>query len=479
MDRFDYFVVFAEMRTGSNFLEANLNTFDGISCHGEAFNSHFIGYPENETLLGLTQAQRDQDPSQLLTRLREADGLNGFRYFNNHDPRILDAVMADKRCAKIILTRNPMESFVSWKIASATGQWKLTNVTHAKTGKVNFDQAEFETHLEALRSFQLKLLNGLQKTGQTAFYVAYEDLQDVEIMNGLATFLGSDARIAKLDKKLKKQNPMPMSEKVNNFAAVEASLANIDQFDLNRTPNFEPRRGAMIPLFVAAPKSPLLFMPIKTGPSSVVLDWMGRLDDQSADDVKSGFNSKTIRQWQRAHANHRSFTVLRHPLSRAHAAFCYHILDTGEGCFNEIRETLRRVHKLAIPDEGATPETDASYTMQDHRAAFLKFLEFLKANLSGQTALRVDAAWASQLSILQGMTQFGLPDMILREDNLRTDFAMLAGQLGLTTMPEPASETDQYASRLAAIYGADLEKAARDAYNRDYLAFGFEDWKSR
>ena len=27
-DRFDYFVVFAEMRTGSNFLEANINAFD-------------------------------------------------------------------------------------------------------------------------------------------------------------------------------------------------------------------------------------------------------------------------------------------------------------------------------------------------------------------------------------------------------------------------------------------------------------------
>ncbi|MDX1782140.1 MAG: nodulation protein NodH, partial [Thalassovita sp.] len=44
-DRFDYFVVFAEMRTGSNFLETNLNAFPGLTCYGEAFNPHFIGYP--------------------------------------------------------------------------------------------------------------------------------------------------------------------------------------------------------------------------------------------------------------------------------------------------------------------------------------------------------------------------------------------------------------------------------------------------
>ena len=40
---FTSFVVLAEMRTGSNFLEANLNALEGVTCHGEAFNPHFIG----------------------------------------------------------------------------------------------------------------------------------------------------------------------------------------------------------------------------------------------------------------------------------------------------------------------------------------------------------------------------------------------------------------------------------------------------
>lgn len=43
MPRFDSFVMFAEMRTGSNFLEANLNAMPGVTCHGEMFNPHFIG----------------------------------------------------------------------------------------------------------------------------------------------------------------------------------------------------------------------------------------------------------------------------------------------------------------------------------------------------------------------------------------------------------------------------------------------------
>ena len=143
------------MRTGSNFLEANLNSFDGLACHGEAFNPHFIGYPNQDTILGLTQKQRDAEPQGLIDAIKAAPGLNGVRFFNDHDSRVLDICLTDPRCAKVILTRNPVDSFVSWKIAAATGQWKLTNVTHAKTQKVTFDPAEFEDHLSALQEFQV------------------------------------------------------------------------------------------------------------------------------------------------------------------------------------------------------------------------------------------------------------------------------------------------------------------------------------
>ena len=39
--------------------------------------------------------------------------------------------------------------------------------------------------------------------------------------------------------------------------------------------------------------------------------------------------------------------------------------------------------------------------------------------------------------------------------------------------------TDPFANRLAAIYDAEIESAARDACQRDYLAFGFGDWRPR
>ena len=74
---------------------------------------------------------------------------------------------------------------------------------------------------------------------------------------------------------------------------------------------------------------------------------------------------------------------------------------------------------------------------------------------------------------------FGVPDMVLREHRLFGDLAMLASQLGRTSMPEPVSPTDPYAARLAEIYDQKIEQAARDACQRDYTAFGFGDWRQR
>ena len=468
MGAFDYFVVFAEMRTGSNFLEANINGFAGLKCHGEAFNPHFIGYPNSTDILGITKEARDADPLRVINAIKADRALGGFRFFNDHDPRVLDIILPDPRCAKIILTRNPIESYVSWRIAAATGQWKLTNVKHAKSEQVRFRPAEFEGHLETLQAFQIKLLNGLQKTGQTAFYVAYEDLQDVDVMNGMAAFLGCHARIDALDKKLKRQNPEPLQDKVSNFAEMEKTLARLDRFNLTRTPNFEPRRGPSIPTIIAAPKSPLLYLPVRSGPEQAVREWMVALDGGK---LVEGFGQKTLRDWKSARPGHRSFTVLRHPVARAHAAFCDKILDTGPGSFAEIRENLRKAFSLPLPLGPVGPDYDDTA----HRAAFLAFLKFLKSNLAGQTNVRVDPAWASQNAILQGFAGFVTPDMILRETTLSHDFKSLLWQIGLQDGPSLAA-TDPHAAQLARIYDGAIEAACREAYSRDYMAFGFANW---
>jgi len=469
---FDYFVVFAEMRTGSNFLEANLNAFPTISCLGEAFNPHFIGYPNREDCLGVTEEERNRDPMALIHAVKHAQGIAGFRFFHDHDPRVLEEVLGNPRCAKIILTRNPVESYVSWKIAQETGQWKLTNVAKRKDAKAVFDGREFRVHLEALQDFQITLMRTLQTSGQTAFYVAYEDLQDVAVMNGIAAWLGVPDRLEDLDKNLKRQNPEPLSQKVENFEEMERALAGLDRFNLARTPNFEPRRGAAVPGYVACAKTPLLYLPVRSGPEDEVRAWMAALDGGGEEALVSEFSQKSLRQWMRDTPGHRAFTVLRHPVARAHHAFCHRILTTGQGSFGGIRKTLRRVHKLAIPESEPGPDWSA----EAHRAAFLGFLDFVRANLSGQSAVRQDAHWASQATILQGMGSFALPDLVLREDELAGALPALARRLGHEGAPEIGRSAPETPFALSEIYDESVEAAAQEAYARDYLVFGFGAW---
>ncbi|MEX0284678.1 MAG: nodulation protein NodH [Paracoccaceae bacterium] len=472
---FDYFVVFAEMRTGSNFLETNINAFGGLVCHGEAFNPHFIGYPDNEDVLGLSQAQRDENPKALIDAIRGQRGvLGGFRFFHDHDPRVLDMMLDDPRCAKIILTRNPLDSYVSWKIAVATGQWKLTNVNSRKEAKAHFDREEFGRHVEALQDFQVLLLKQLQHSGQTAFYLAYEDLQDVGVMNGLAKWLGVDETLESLDKSLKPQNPASVLSKVANPNDMIAGLSGLDRFNLTRTPNFEPRRGPAVPTYVAAAVSPLIYLPVRGGPEAEVATWLAAVDGVGTDQLITRANQKHLRQWKRAHGGHRSFTVLRHPALRAHHVFCTRILSTGPDTFSAIRNTLRKNFKLPIPQG----EPGSSYSKATHREAFEGFLKFVRANLSGQTGIRVDAHWGSQAQALSGFGELALPDMVLREDEMATALPPLAERVGARAVKVPGFEPTPGPFALDDIYDDALEALVSEVYQRDYLFFGFGPWRA-
>lgn len=464
--RFDSFVIFAEMRTGSNLLEAYLDAVPGITCYGEVFNPSFIGQARHEELFGVTMAMREADPLELVRRIMEkTDGLPGFRFFHDHDPRVRDHCLADRRCAKLILTRNPLESYVSLKIAAETGQWRLKNVKNQRSARIAFDGAEFQRHLDARQGFQVQLLHAMQVTGQTAFYLDYEDLQDLAVINGIFAFLGLDDRLEALPDQLKKQNPEPIAEKVTNPEEMSVALARLDRFDLSRTPNFEPRRGAAIPGLVAAANVPVLYMPIRGGIEARVEGWL----DALGQGVQRDFTRKELRQWRRSSPGHRSFTVLRHPLPRAHAAFCENILT---GRFGAIRNGLRRLYHVDLPDDAGDPAYDAGA----HRTAFLAFLKFLKSNLNGQTSLRVDPSWASQTAVLEGYGQIAGPDLVLREERLEAGLAFLAAEVGQSAPPLPPM-VEAVPHRLAEIHDVEIDAAIRDAYQRDYANFGFEDWR--
>ncbi|MEM9476780.1 MAG: nodulation protein NodH [Pseudomonadota bacterium] len=469
---FEFFVVLADMRTGSNALEEKLNNYDGITSYGEVFNPRFIGAPDTRTLFGRSVTMRDADPLAMIGALRAAtDGIGGFRLFSDHDPRVLDHCLHNRRCAKIVLTRNPVQSYVSLKIARATGQWWLGDMNSARSGKARFDAREFDDYAHGRRAYLADIRHMLQSTGQTAFSIDYTELGDDDVLDGLARYLGGGERRKKPAQKGKVQNPRPMSEKVSNFAEMQKVLSARDPFDLDALPEFEPARGPNVPAFVLCKEAPVLYMPIKCSPSERVRPWMAALDAVPEDELIAGRTQKELRQWKRQRGRHLSFTVVSHPLARAHRAFCKFILPTEAPAFVGIRAALRDTYGIPLP-EGPC---DAAYKPAAHQAAFLGFLTFLKGNLNGQTSIRVDGAWATQTRLVQGMADFTLPDAILRDDELDKELPRLAGKIGpLDVGPATAATERPYA--LAEIYDASLEAACRAAYQKDYMMFGYGPW---
>jgi len=456
--RFDAFVLLAGMRTGSNVLEANLNAFAGVTCHGELFNPHFIGTKDRAEFMGIDLVARDRDPLALLDLVLGAGpGLTGFRFFHDHDLRVLDRMLPDPRVAKIILSRNPLDSYVSWKIAQGTGQWKLTNPAALRSARATFDATEFDTWLRRQQAFRQQVRQALQVTGQTAFHISYDEVPDVAVLNGLARFLGVEPRLEAPDPTLKRQNPGPVRAKVTNPAEMEAALARLDPFGLDQPDDSEPRRTAAVPGYVVAAGAPLVFLPIPGGPEAPVTAWLGAL---GAGGVRTGLTHRDLRQWKRAHPGHRSFAVLRHPLLRAHAVFCARVLG---GSLPEMRLRLIRTQGVDLPPSGAA----AALTAEAHRAAFLGFLRLVKQGLAGQAGLRVDPCWASQTAVLQGFAALRPPDVVLREDRLAEGLARLAQDTGLTAPPFEAPLA------VPPFRDDEIEHAVREAYARDYLEFGF------
>lgn len=462
-DRFHSFVILAGMRTGSNLLEANLNALDGVTSYGEVFNPHFVGRKNADELFGVSLAEREKDPKPLLEKLRsETPGLSGFRFFQDHDPRVLDLVLADPRCAKIVLTRNPVDSFVSLQIARATGQWKLADAKRLKNATAHFDETEFREHLATNQAFHLHILAALQKSGQTAFILDYEDLGSVDVLNGLSAFLGLPARLKAVDDTLKKQNPEALEEKLENHEALVEAVSRADVFGLTRTPIFEPRRAIAVQEAVAVDGAGLLFFPISAAPDVEIREWLAGLGA-----VRQGLDQKSLRQWKSAHPGHQSFTVIRHPLLRAYQAFHSRIVS---GALPIHRNTLVRAYKAVLPDPG-----QPFSNREAERRAFLVFLHYARLSVLGQCGQRVDANWASQSAIVQSIARFHPVDLVIREDRLKNAFAFLTGDSSVTFPTVPSVEP--YRAGLDAIYNERVETAGAAAYARDYTGFGFTRWR--
>ena len=70
--KFEYFMIVAAMRTGSNMLERSLDRFEELSCFGELYNPAFVGFPIRENELVISVEDRAKDPLALLDLIKSS-----------------------------------------------------------------------------------------------------------------------------------------------------------------------------------------------------------------------------------------------------------------------------------------------------------------------------------------------------------------------------------------------------------------------
>ena len=467
---FTYFAIFGAMRTGSNLLERNLSQYENITCHGELFNPAFIGKAGQETYLDIDLAEREKNPERLVRKMINASGdaLPGFRIFQGHDPRMFRASLSDPNCAKIILRRRPLDSFISLKIAKATDQWMLGNAPKRRTEVVTYDGAEFRDYLAQLTEYDAALRKGLQETGQAAFEIRYEDLKSVDVINGLASYLGITERRGAFEEKIKRQNPEPMRQKVSNFDQMMADLGalGLDTLETERAPEIERGLGARD--LVACTHAPVLFAPLPGVDVAPALQMMAQFDGGRTGDLKTGMNQKQLGRWLEAAPDLASFSIVDHPLERAYRVFMSHIFPPQNTPFPKIRRRLKKQFDLALPD------SLDGWSVEDHATSFEGFLLFLKSNLAGQTSIRIDPNWEAQHKLLTSLFSVQPIGQIIRARDFPAKASNLAETIG---KPAPIlNSPTETGTRLQDIYSRRLENLARAAYAKDYRMFGFADW---
>lgn len=496
--RYKYFAIFGSMRSGSNLLEQSLNQFAGITCHGELFNPSFIGHPKSTDFLGIDFEKREKSPKSLIkAMIEDADnGIAGFRVFHDHDQRTAQIALQDPKCAKIILQRDVLQSFISLEIALKTDQWLLHDAPDRRGGKIWFDPEKFITYREEQEVFYANVRETLQKSGQTAFWVHYPEQRDIDVLNGIAKFLGQDEVLKNVKETIRRQNPGTLRDKVENYDEMRAALSSWNEDDIIPLNNVDPRRRANIPKMVSCISQPILFIPIPGGPNEEVLRWMNTIDGGAhqtgeyssavldGDILHTGHNQRTLFEWMSANPDLVSMTAVRHPLARAYDAFMSKIFPTGEGTYAVIREQLVNYFGVALPEpeimDNATRSSldSEGYGIGQHRAAFHAFLRFLNDNLSGQTSIRKDGLWDSQMTFLTGFNTAVPISIIAKEGQMDAGFKYIESVLDLPTPSIGAPIQPDHIFQLDEIYTRQTENLTRKAYSMDYSRFGFADYQA-
>jgi hypothetical protein len=230
------FVIVTLPRSGSYHLVSLLNSAPDIVCHGEVFKRDTIELAAPHLAkLGLAAgdvAERDAKAAHFLKRLRAQNGRKvfGFKMFMEHATRVpaLAQVLRDPEWRKVVLRRNPVESYASLLRAQRTGIWMLKREAADAAPRehldapVTFDARSYAEHMRMCEWFDRQVDDATGGPGNAALALDYREVVDRSALARVLSFVGSSAPAASLTSDREKQFSRPFAEGFTNWGELAA-----------------------------------------------------------------------------------------------------------------------------------------------------------------------------------------------------------------------------------------------------------------
>jgi LPS sulfotransferase NodH len=219
------FSIVAAQRTGSNLLERSLDHLNDVTCHGELFNGEFLGFhhAEGKEFAGYERSEierRDGDLAAyvLATISASPKPIVGYRIFQDHNIEALKNTIYNRDIKKVVLRRNLLESFISFKMASSTNQWiVLQQGSRKEAAKVKFVLQEFLVFAARHSLYYNEIYQVLSSTDQAFVSIDYSQIKEPPMANKIARFIGSADAFESVPELTLKQNTRSLRNSVDNF----------------------------------------------------------------------------------------------------------------------------------------------------------------------------------------------------------------------------------------------------------------------
>jgi hypothetical protein len=218
------FLLVGMMRSGSNFLERQLNLLPDVRCHGELFNPAFVGFSHEasgrpEGYKRDDTAARNGDEEAFISRVDQACDrrIIGLRLFLDHSAHMTARLLHDPNVAKSVLSRNLLEAYISLETARETGVWLTTESAKAPPKPVKVEINKLVTFALRQSLYYNDVQTVLHQTGQRYLQVDYNEIKDLAKLNEIARFIGSGHQFDTVSEPIRKQNPGSLEERILDF----------------------------------------------------------------------------------------------------------------------------------------------------------------------------------------------------------------------------------------------------------------------